>query len=58
MVALFAVEHDRPLVAAIAGAVYGLIALRQSVAAAIIAHAVTNLLLGLWVIYRGDWAFW
>ena len=58
MVALFAVEHDRPLVAAVAGAVYGLIALRQSVAAAIIAHAVTNLLLGLWVIYRGDWAFW
>lgn len=58
MVALFAVEHDRPLVAAIAGAVYGLIALRQGVAAAIIAHAVTNLLLGLWVIYRGDWAFW
>lgn len=58
MVALFAVEHDRPAVAAAAGAIYGLIALRRGMFSAILAHAVTNLLLGFWIIYSGNWAFW
>jgi membrane protease YdiL (CAAX protease family) len=25
---------------------------------AVIAHAVTNFLLGLWVLYTGQWQFW
>lgn len=58
MVALFAIEHDRPAVAAAAGAVYGFIALKRGIFAASLAHAVTNLLLGFWIIYSGDWAFW
>lgn len=58
MVALFAIEHDRPAVAAAAGAIYGFIALKRGIFAASLAHAVTNLLLGLWIIYSGDWAFW
>ena len=58
MIALFAVEHDRWLVGAIAGAVYGLLCLRRGLFAAIVAHATTNLVLGLWVIRSGQWQFW
>ena len=58
MVALFAIEHDRWLVGAIAGAAYGLLYLRRGLFAAIVAHATTNLVLGLWVIRTGQWQFW
>ncbi len=58
MVALFAVEHDRPAVAALAGAAYGVVALRRGLGAAIVAHATTNLLLGVQVVATEDWAFW
>ena len=58
MVALFAVEHDRYLVGAIAGAIYGLLYLKRGLFAAILAHAVTNLALGLYVIHTGRWEFW
>ena len=58
MVALFAIEHDRWLVGAIAGVAYGLLYLRKGLGAAIIAHATTNLVLGLWVIRTGQWQFW
>ena len=55
---LFTLEHDRPLVAALAGAVYGFVAIRWGLASAILAHVTTNLLLALHVIFRGAWAFW
>jgi len=58
MVALFAIEHDRWLVGAIAGVVYGLLYLRRGLFAAVVAHAVTNLVLGLWVLKTGQWQFW
>ena len=58
MVALFAIEHDRWLVGAIAGVAYGLLYLRRGLGAAIVAHATTNLVLGLWVIRSGQWQFW
>ena len=58
MVALFAVEHDRWLVGAVAGVVYGLLYLRRGLGAAIMAHVTTNLVLGLWVIGSGQWQFW
>ena len=58
MVALFAVEHDRWLVGAIAGVAYGWLYLRKGLGAAIIAHVTTNLVLGLWVIRSGQWQFW
>lgn len=58
MVALFAIEHDRWLVGAIAGAAYGLLFMRKGLGSAIVAHAVTNLLLGFWVIKTGQWGFW
>ena len=58
MVALFAIEHDRWLVGAIAGVAYGLLYLRKGLLAAIVAHVTTNLVLGLWVIRSGQWQFW
>ena len=58
MVFLFTLEHDRPLAAAMAGGVYGLLAIRWGLGSAIIAHVVTNLALGLHVIYHGVWGFW
>ena len=58
MVALFAVEHDRWLVGAIAGMLYGLLALRKGLLSAIIAHVTTNLALGLYVLETGNWQFW
>ena len=58
MVALFAVEHDRWLVAAICGVAYGWLYLRRGLGAAIAAHVTTNLALGLWVLKTGQWQFW
>ena len=57
-VALFAVEHDRWLVAAICGVAYGWLCLRRGLGAAIVAHMTTNLVLGLWVLRTGQWQFW
>ena len=57
-VALFAVEHDRWLVAAVCGVLYGWLYLRRGLGAAIVAHATTNLVLGLWVLGTGQWQFW
>ena len=58
MVALFAIEHDRWLVAAICGVAYGWLYLRKGLGAAIVAHVTTNLVLGLWVVRSGQWQFW
>ena len=58
MVGLFAIEHDRWLVAAICGLAYGWLYLRRGLGAAIVAHATTNLVLGLWVLKTGQWQFW
>jgi membrane protease YdiL (CAAX protease family) len=59
MVALFAVEHgERWHVGALAGIAYGLIAKRFGIYSAIIAHATTILILGLWVVCCDRWEFW
>ena len=58
MVFLFTLEHDRPLAAAMAGGVYGLLAIRWGLGSAVVAHVATNLALGLHVIYHGAWEFW
>ncbi len=58
MVLLFTLEHDRPLAAAVAGALYGLAAIRFGLASAVVAHVTTNLLLALYVIRQNAWAFW
>ena len=58
MVFLFTLEHDRPLAAAMACALYGFAAIRWGLARAIAAHVTTNLLLALHVIFSKSWAFW
>ncbi len=56
---LFGFSHPEWLVAIIAAVAYGLL-LRQtkSIFACVIAHLVTNLVLGVYVITRHDWRFW
>ena len=59
MVGLFALEHHTRLAAgAMAGAFYGWLAIRKGLGSAILAHVTTNLVLGLYVILRGQWLFW
>jgi len=57
-VALFALEHDRYLAGAMAGALYGALAIKKGLGAAIVAHVTTNFALALYVILRGAWGFW
>ena len=57
-VLLFTLEHDRPLAAALCGLVYGLLFIRCGLLSALTAHVTTNLLLALYVIVCGKWAFW
>lgn len=57
--ALFAVEHNRWFAGAIAGAVYALLYMRTgNIWVAIIAHMVTNAMLGIWILATGSWQFW
>lgn len=59
VVAVFACEHDRWLMGAVAGVAYGLLAVKTGrLRHAIMAHVVTNLLLGLYVLARGRFGFW
>lgn len=57
--ALFAVEHSLWVAGLIAGIGYNLLYYHtRSLRACIIAHAVTNLGLAIYVLVTGDWAFW
>jgi CAAX prenyl protease-like protein len=57
--ALFAVEHNRWFAGAIAGAVYaGLYMRAGNLWVPIVAHAVTNAMLGIWVLVTASWQFW
>lgn len=59
MIVLFGVEHNRWLAGMAAGALYGLLMLRtRSIWSACIAHIVTNLLLGIYVLQTGSYGFW
>jgi hypothetical protein len=45
--------------AAITGVLYNVVAYRtKSLTSCVIAHAITNLLLGLWIMYTRQWGFW
>jgi CAAX prenyl protease-like protein len=57
----FALAHWGPdfWPALITGALYNFLAIRtKSLGACIIAHAVTNLILGLYIMQTGQWGFW
>jgi CAAX prenyl protease-like protein len=56
---LFGVEHHLWLAGVVAGGAYGLLYLRhRNLFSPVLGHAVTNGLLGIWVLATGDWAFW
>ena len=57
--ALFAVEHDRWFAGALAGAAYNWLYMRSgNLWVPIVAHVVTNGILGFWVLMTGRWEFW
>ena len=59
VVAVFGLEHDRWLAGMMAGAVYGWLVLRTGrLMPSVVAHAVTNLILGLYVIVSHQYGFW
>lgn len=59
MSALFAVAHSLWFAGFFAGIVYGLLYMRsKSLWSPILAHAVTNGLLGVWIVVTGNWGFW
>ncbi len=56
---LFGAEHYQWLAGILCGMAYqGLVIRKNRLGDAMTAHAITNFLLGLWVIYGGDWKFW
>ena len=57
----FALTHSRAdwIAALVTGALYNLVAYRtRSLMSCVIAHAVTNLLLGFWIMTTRQWGFW
>lgn len=58
-VILFGLEHNLWLAGMVAGAAYGVLYMRtQSLWAPIVAHGVTNGLLGVWVVFTANWTYW
>ena len=56
---MFGLEHYRIVEGIVAGLFYGLLVVRQKkLAGAILAHGITNLGLGIYVISTGSWMFW
>jgi len=56
---LFALEHDRWLSGAIAGAAYNWLYMRSgNLWVPILAHVVTNAALGVWILQTHNWQFW
>lgn len=56
---IFGFAHNEWLAGILCAAAYqGLVCWRKNLGEAMTAHAVTNLLLGLYVVGRGQWQFW
>lgn len=56
---IFAFTHQQWLAGILCGIAYQWLVWRKNrIGDAMTAHAITNLLLGLWVIGAGDWKFW
>jgi len=57
--AVFAFEHEEWLTGLLCGFAYqGLVIWKKRLGDAIVAHALTNFLLGVWVVGKGAWNFW
>lgn len=58
-VLLFGFEHNLWLAGIVAGAAYSLLYMRhRNLWSPILAHAVTNGLLGVWILMTGNWSYW
>jgi CAAX prenyl protease-like protein len=56
---VFGFSHYEWLAGILCGFAYqGLVCWKKRLGDAITAHAITNLLLGLWVVWKGAWHFW
>jgi uncharacterized protein len=56
---LFGFEHREWLAGILCGFAYqGLVCWKKRLGDAIAAHAITNFLLGIWVVHKGAWQFW
>lgn len=59
MAILFGLEHNRIVVGILAGIVYGFLLIHQKkLKGVIVAHTVTNLGLGIYVLLTDSWCFW
>lgn len=57
--AIFASTHQQWLAAILCGFAYhGLVLYKKRLGDAMTAHAITNFLLGIYVVWRGEWQFW
>jgi len=57
--AIFGLSHREWLAGILCGAAYqALVCRRERLGDAMTAHAITNFLLGLWVVGQGAWKFW
>ena len=57
--AVFAFEHEEWLPGILCGFAYqGLVIWKKRLGDAIVAHGITNFLLGVWVLWKGAWQFW
>jgi CAAX prenyl protease-like protein len=56
---IFGFTHQQWLAGILCGIAYQLLVIRKNrIGDAMTAHAITNLLLGIWVVARADWKFW
>ena len=56
---VFALTHHERLAALLCGFAYqGLVLRKNRLGDAMTAHAITNFLLGIWVVWKGAWQFW
>ncbi|EEF57079.1 CAAX prenyl protease-related protein [Pedosphaera parvula] len=57
--AIFGISHYEWLAGILCGVAYqGLVIYKKRLGDAMTAHAITNFLLGVWVVYKGAWQFW
>jgi CAAX prenyl protease-like protein len=56
---LFGFEHHQWLAGIVAGLAYGALYMRhKSLWSPILAHAVTNGVLGVWIVHTSNWSYW
>ena len=56
---LFGLVHFQWIAGILCGMAYQWLVLRRNrLGDAMLAHGITNFLLGLWIYYKGEWHFW